>query len=91
MTFRSFSRFVRWYRLELALALVGSAALFSGTGAVVFAGVLSLFWAVMFAVPGSPTGKWRKRVLARHRGILRERAVAEKIRLRLAPLRGWTK
>lgn len=86
MTFRSFSRFVRWYRWQVlaagafVLLVVWRPPVASTTPLAAWC----LFWLVEIHT-------WPKRVLARHRRILAREAAWEKMRLRMMPLRGWTK
>ena len=90
MTFRSFSRFVRWYRWELLLAVASVPFLFQGHAGS-FAGSVGLYVAFVLALPGSPTNKYRSRVRTRHWSRKRSRRTTEASRLRSLPLRGWTK
>lgn len=90
ITFRSFSRFVRWYRWPLLLTLgfaLGLSPLPAATigGVLAFVGIpallLSWRWAYMM----------KDRVRERMNRIRSGRENVEQASLRAMPLRGWTK
>ena len=93
MTFRSFSRFVRWYPAAVAGALILGIG-----GAFASASPLGLLWAFAGFLFGAQIDTIDSRKLDR-RYILHKRAermreyreAAAKEHLRSLPLRGWTK
>lgn len=94
ITFRSFSRFVRWYRWALLLFLIGvPPAIYGvavrpdGLGWFVFG--LTTTAAGFFALAGALD---RTAPIRRRLELRRWRAEREELeRLRAMPLRGWTK
>jgi hypothetical protein len=91
MSYRFFSRFVRWYRWPLII----------GIGAAGISGQCDDFpwWQatlVGFVACGWMVGVWNTkpsiaRALARHNARRTRDEEAERVRIRSLPLRGWTK
>ncbi len=92
MTFRSFSRFVRWYRWPLRLWCAGMVPISWGAknkSELVGCAVLLALSCALVA-PGL-VGRRAPETLARFRRYRDSRQRSEAGRLRSLPLRGWTK
>ena len=89
MTFRSFSRFVRWYRWPMLVACAGAVTLWclptpAAVGALISSPLVVVLPVAFWWIELKP---WPARVMAR--AAKRRRWLAA--RLRSLPLRGWTK
>jgi hypothetical protein len=90
VTFRSFSRFVRWYRWTILFTLVGLAHFeYLDRGEWKAAAVCA--YAVAIFKFGWPGQWWAYRVKARAKRIADARLARHAADIRSQPLRGWTK